>query len=225
MGTLPKETLIIGDVKARVDETISKHRRRLNVILLMLGILVMMAEDHRWLVRLGNDEALVVIGWMLVITGFVVRLWSALYLGGRKNRQLVTTGPYAVVRNPLYAGNLISAAGLGVLSESLLAGLFVLGGAALIYRETISYEERKLLKKFGEDYRRYRRQVPMLIPRRDNIHKLIHAEDIHQVSYRNIRRELIKGLWLLAGAAGLQMGAEMIEHLQSVHQFAPYFRF
>lgn len=201
----------------RLYEAISKHRRMLNSLLAFVGIFVMVIEDHSWLHRLGDDEVLAVIGWILVAAGIVVRHWAALYLAGHKNRQLVTSGPYALVRNPLYAGNLVATAGLVLLSESAVAGLLVLTGLTVTFLATIGYEERRLLRKFGQDYRDYKDQVPVLIPHWKSIRRLLHSEDIHQVSYQNIRRETARALWLVVAAIALHTGAEYIEHLQALY--------
>jgi protein-S-isoprenylcysteine O-methyltransferase Ste14 len=205
--------------KDRLYEFISKHRRMLNALLGCIGILVMVTENRHWLQQFGGGEALAVVGWILVVAGAGVRHWAALYLGGHKNRQLITKGPYELVRNPLYAGNLIAATGLVLLSESAVAGLFVLTGLTLIFLATIGYEERKLLRNFGEDYQNYKDQVPMLIPHWNNIRQMLDSQDGHQISYRNIRREIVRGLWLIVAAVGLLASVAIIKHLQATYPF------
>jgi protein-S-isoprenylcysteine O-methyltransferase Ste14 len=53
------------------------------------------------------------------------RTWCSLDISGRKKRELVTVGPYALVRNPLYIFTLLEAFGIGAQSGSMLsAGWF-----------------------------------------------------------------------------------------------------
>ncbi|HEY1271546.1 MAG TPA: isoprenylcysteine carboxylmethyltransferase family protein [Terriglobales bacterium] len=81
-----------------------------------------------------------------------------------KNAQLTTTGPYAYVRNPLYLGSIVIAAGFGVAARSwwIAAGLAVM--FAGIYVPVIRGEEAFLREKFVE-YGEYARHVPRLFPR------------------------------------------------------------
>ena len=81
-------------------------------------------------------------------------------------QELVTTGLYAYVRNPMVSGWLSGMFGVGVLLGSIaLTFIFTPLFAILnvIYLKAI--EERELEKKFGEEYLRYKEKVPMFIPR------------------------------------------------------------
>ena len=101
--------------------------------------------------------------WLPVsLVGLWLRGWAAGHLA--KNQQLVNTGPYAYLRNPLYLGTLLVAAGLVLASrEPILALLF---GAVfvLIYLPVIEQEEQHLRKLFPE-FEDYANQVPLLRPR------------------------------------------------------------
>ena len=93
--------------------------------------------------------------------GLVVRAWAAGHLA--KNERLATGGPYAFVRNPLYLGTLLVAAGLAMASRRV--GLAVLFAAVflLVYLPVIELEEQHLRKLFP-DYDDYARRVPALRP-------------------------------------------------------------
>ena len=98
----------------------------------------------------------------LVIPGLWLRGYAAGYV--KKNAELTMTGPYAHVRNPLYLGSILIAAGFAVALGSwwfagVLAGFFL-----LIYVPVIAGEERFLRGEFLE-YEWYSRRVPRLIPR------------------------------------------------------------
>jgi protein-S-isoprenylcysteine O-methyltransferase Ste14 len=80
-------------------------------------------------------------------------------------RYLVTTGPYAYTRNPILLGVLflIVATALFARSKAGLALAPLTAGVAILY--LMLFEENALLRRFGDDYRRYRRCVPLLLPR------------------------------------------------------------
>ena len=93
--------------------------------------------------------------------GLLLRAWAAGHLA--KNQKLTTGGPYAYVRNPLYLGTLVVAAGLAIACRS--PGLAVLFGLVFlfIYLPVIMLEEQHLRELFPE-FEQYARKVPALIP-------------------------------------------------------------
>jgi protein-S-isoprenylcysteine O-methyltransferase Ste14 len=110
-------------------------------------------------------------GWGLVlVTTFLIhhfdlfglrQVW--LYLLGRPYRPLsfVTPGPYRLVRHPLYLGWLFAFWSTPRMTAAHL--VFAIATTAYILI-AIQLEERDLIDLFGDRYRRYRRQVSMLIP-------------------------------------------------------------
>jgi protein-S-isoprenylcysteine O-methyltransferase Ste14 len=93
--------------------------------------------------------------------GLALRAWAAGHLA--KNQQLTTGGPYAHVRNPLYLGTLVVAAGLALACRSLgLAILFALV-FLFIYLPVIVLEEQHLRELFP-DFERYAQTVPAFLP-------------------------------------------------------------
>jgi len=86
--------------------------------------------------------------------------------------QLVTTGPYAYVRNPMLSGVFALLFGFGVLFGS--ASLLVLFTPLFIFInvwELKAIEEPELLKRLGEDYIEYRKMTPMFFPSFSSIFK------------------------------------------------------
>jgi protein-S-isoprenylcysteine O-methyltransferase Ste14 len=112
-----------------------------------------------------------VLGLAVLAASTVFTLWARFSLGTmwsnapqvKDYHQLRTHGPYAVTRHPIYTGVL----GM-LLGATLLSGIgqwIVLFPAALIVFEVkIRMEEPLMLATFPDDYPRYRRQVPQLIP-------------------------------------------------------------
>jgi protein-S-isoprenylcysteine O-methyltransferase Ste14 len=95
------------------------------------------------------------------IVGLLIRAWAAGHL--EKNMQLAETGPYAYVRNPLYIGTLLVAAGLVAASRRLVLGAIFGAVFLFVYLPAIELEEQHLRKLFPE-YDAYARRVPALIP-------------------------------------------------------------
>jgi protein-S-isoprenylcysteine O-methyltransferase Ste14 len=98
----------------------------------------------------------------LVIPGLWLRGYAAGYV--KKNQELTTTGPYAHVRNPLYLGSILMAAGFAVALESWAVGVALAVMFVAIYVPVIASEERFLRATFA-GFDDYCRRVPRLIPR------------------------------------------------------------
>lgn len=115
-------------------------------------------EDSLW------DTAIGLSGLFLLLAATGGRIWANLHLSGKKNRTLVTEGPFSLTRNPLYFFSLLGFVGAGMAFESLaLAALFTVA-FFLSHVPTVRAEERRLEELFGEPYRRYCSQVPRFIP-------------------------------------------------------------
>ena len=105
-------------------------------------------------------EALGLVLMLLCIAG---RSLCSLYIGGRKCSELVTSGPYSVVRNPLYFFSLLGAIGAGMQSGSLLIGAFVGLACFAIFHRLILREEQFLSRQFPQ-FSHYRASAPRWIP-------------------------------------------------------------
>jgi protein-S-isoprenylcysteine O-methyltransferase Ste14 len=102
------------------------------------------------------------VGLPVSILGLALRAWAAGHL--EKNTTLADGGPYAYVRNPLYIGTLLTAAGLVIASRRWELGVLFAIVFLLIYLPVVELEEQHLRKLFPE-YENYARAVPKLIPR------------------------------------------------------------
>ena len=142
------------------------RRRVLTPKVLFLPVFVVaLISHHAW-----REEGLLnlwfeVTALTLVVIGAIGRIWVSAYIAGRKNQELVTHGPYAIVRNPLYMFSFFAFVGAGLAFESFtFAALF----AALFFAThlpAILNEERFLREKFGAKFDAYAQAVPRLIPR------------------------------------------------------------
>jgi len=125
------------------------------------------------------NAASVAIGVPLAVAGELVRCWAVGYSGVTTRHdavtapELVTAGPYAHVRNPLYLGNFVTAAGFaiaftGANSGAARAALIAvaLGAMLALYAVIVPHEEAFLRAQFGEAFERYCARVPRLVPQR-----------------------------------------------------------
>jgi protein-S-isoprenylcysteine O-methyltransferase Ste14 len=101
------------------------------------------------------------LGFPFSMLGLVLRGWATGHL--EKNLQLAESGPYAYVRNPLYLGTLLVAAGLVIAARRwILAALFA-AVFLLVYLPVIELEEQHLRKLFPA-FASYSQRVPALWP-------------------------------------------------------------
>ncbi len=110
------------------------------------------------------------LGGAIVLLGELIRLWAAGFI--KKYRvsavdadELVTGGPYAHVRNPLYWGNFFIGLGFAVIANWWPAYVLFASVYFYIYSSVIPHEEDYLRETFGRVYERYCESVPRLIPR------------------------------------------------------------
>ena len=101
----------------------------------------------------------------LVVSGYLVWAGLAIVFGERRETPVVIRkGVFNVVRHPIYLSEILLYLGCLMLSLSLAAACIL--PAAIAFLHYISrHEEKLLLARFGEEYERYIRDVPMWIPR------------------------------------------------------------
>jgi protein-S-isoprenylcysteine O-methyltransferase Ste14 len=115
-----------------------------------------------------------IVGGVLLVAGEAIRFWGVAIAGAETRTTgpvggtfLITTGPFAFVRNPLYAGNMTMYAGIGVMSLALFPWL--LGVAAVWfyaqYVLIVQKEEEYLRERFGSPYEEYCKHVRRFVPR------------------------------------------------------------
>ena len=116
----------------------------------------------------GLHEVITMVGWALVSTATVGRLWCSLYLRSRKSKYLCQAGPYSLCRNPLYAFAFVGGTGIAVVSDR--AVLMILFPVLFwgCYIPVIRAEERRLSELFRGQYEAYCARVPRIIPRFKN---------------------------------------------------------
>lgn len=104
------------------------------------------------------------LGTLAIFVAIAGRGWSLLYIGGRKNSELVTTGPYSVTRNPLYFFSLVGIAGIGAQTGSLLSMAMLVLAAWFAFDMAMRGEDAYLGSRYGGSFDNYRACVPRLVP-------------------------------------------------------------
>ncbi|HET9863251.1 MAG TPA: isoprenylcysteine carboxylmethyltransferase family protein [Steroidobacteraceae bacterium] len=99
-------------------------------------------------------------GFVCVALACLGRIWTSVFIAGHKDVELVTRGPYARCRHPLYACSVLGAFGLGLASRSwlLCAGVVILIAALVIY--AAACEEQFLADAFPDAFRDYLARTP-----------------------------------------------------------------
>ena len=115
-----------------------------------------------WLVQLGLALTVAGIAFAIWARMWIVDNWSS-DVTLKRDHELIVTGPYALVRHPIYTGILLALLGtaLAVGEWRALLGVAIAAGA---YWRKLTIEEAVMRRQFGEAYARYAARVPALIP-------------------------------------------------------------
>lgn len=168
-----------------------KYRISTTRILGILSTLLILFSAHRWHPSLLQQMGLELIAFVLVLAATFGRIWTLSYISGHKKRDLITEGPYSVMRNPLYFFSFIGAIGLGIATLSILLLAALLITFALYYPLVIRHEEDQLTEVHGEAYRNYRRKAPLFIPRPS----LYREPAEYAVNARMFRKAFLSVMW------------------------------
>lgn len=93
---------------------------------------------------------------------YIGRNWSSA-VTLKQNHELIRTGPYRLVRHPIYAGLILALTGTAI-AIGEVRGLIAVPPAIAAWRHKANTEERLMQQQFGAGYERYRREVKGLIP-------------------------------------------------------------
>jgi protein-S-isoprenylcysteine O-methyltransferase Ste14 len=118
-----------------------------------------------------DNPTVAVAGVALTYAGIALAIWARIILGRnwsatvtiKQDHQLIRSGPYSVVRHPIYSGLLLALLGTA-LDVGELRALAAVGIALLIWLFKSRTEERFMVEQFGEEYEDYRRHTRALVP-------------------------------------------------------------
>jgi protein-S-isoprenylcysteine O-methyltransferase Ste14 len=111
------------------------------------------------------------IGAAITALGLLFAVWARVHIGRnwsgvvtvKEGHDLVDTGPYSLVRHPIYTGLIVAFIGSAVARAEWRGVLAVLIAWAALWRK-LRFEERWMRETFGERYTAYARRVPALVP-------------------------------------------------------------
>jgi protein-S-isoprenylcysteine O-methyltransferase Ste14 len=111
------------------------------------------------------------IGAVVSVLGLGFAIWARMYLGSnwsspvtiKRDHELITGGPYGLVRHPIYTGLLTGFLGTAI-AIGQVRGLVALAFVFAILWIKLSLEERWMRLQFGEVYEQYAQRVPALVP-------------------------------------------------------------
>lgn len=118
----------------------------------------------------AENIGLKIVGWIGVLASFAFFLWSVAYLGVRRSflyrsleDELVTEGPYGLVRHPQFLAGILTCLFGSLIYSSYFAFVNVIVFAIALWVLSI-LEERELVAHFGDLYREYATRVPRMVP-------------------------------------------------------------
>jgi len=157
-------------------ERISKWYIQRSILLFILAIIAIIIIAHfepgLLLLRLYPDTlADGIVAIIITTVGLLFASWARVHLGRnwsslvmiKTGHHLITTGPYRIVRNPMYTGLLTAFIGVVVAIGEVAALIVILVVIPGVWMK-IKAEEEILEEKFGEEYLTYKSQVKALIP-------------------------------------------------------------
>jgi len=115
-----------------------------------------------WATTPGHQRLL--IGFGIAIAGQLFRTYAAGTIF--KNRKLASTGAYALVRHPLYLGNILILGGFALAASHLVVTAVIILFFLIWYPATIRYEDAKLERIFEDDWRNWSKGTNAVFPGR-----------------------------------------------------------
>jgi len=108
---------------------------------------------------------------LITALGLLFTVWARVHLGRnwsgtvtiKQEHELITSGPYAIVRHPIYTGLIVGFIGSAMARGEWRGVLAVFVAWAALWRK-LRLEERWMVERFGERYTAYCRRVPALVP-------------------------------------------------------------
>lgn len=140
--------------------------RALIVVVAVILIRLRVFRGH----GLNTDPWRAALGLALFALGLGFAIWARVHIGRnwgtpmtqKDEPELVTSGPYHLIRHPIYAGILV--AGLGTSVALSWLGLIAVGLAGVYFVYSATVEERYLTSQFPDTYPAYKRSAKMLLP-------------------------------------------------------------
>ena len=143
---------------------------RIRAVIIVVVVVLIRTGAFRGHGGIQNDPWRAGVGLVLFALGLAFAIWARMNIGRnwgtpmmqKEKPELVTSGPYRLVRHPIYSGILTAGVGTAIGLGWYWLIAVILAGIYFIYSATV--EERYLTERFPERYPAYKRSTKMLIP-------------------------------------------------------------
>jgi len=183
-----------------MQQFVARHRIGISRVLFAIVLGLILLTRHRYVepgLWTGVTGAL---GFVALIVAALGRLWCSVYICGYKTARVISTGPYSVVRNPLYVFSLIGAVGIGLVTHSLLVIAAILVIFLGVYPLTVADEEARLEEALGEEYLAYKARTPRFVPAPGQFSNV----DTYSINVPPLQRAFLDAVWFPLGYLALQ---------------------
>ncbi len=196
IARLPKERLVRKCVppseNAPADpmkiHTVQAIRKIVFYVVVVAGVFVVAVTSSITPSGTTAHELIEWIGIVLIVVCILGRTWSSLYIGGRKIEEFVQTGPYSIMRNPLYFFSCLGAVGVGMQVGTVVLGLVCGLLAYVVFYLVILREEELLTERYGATYRSLSRAGAALLSQSVAVARRRDADDPAAAGADDLRR-------------------------------------
>ncbi|HUB24380.1 MAG TPA: isoprenylcysteine carboxylmethyltransferase family protein, partial [Tepidisphaeraceae bacterium] len=218
--------------KTRFRENI--FQRFEHTIPLYAGLFLELHSRHTPLIhgRLYDNDGIDSLGVMIVFGGLAFAVWARIHLGRnwsgiitlKRGHRLIRTGPYQFVRHPIYTGMIAAAIGTAMTNSTGDAWVGLIPVLLSCYFKSLR-EEKLMTGEFGDEYRKFKAEVPGLVPykaiglllaawRRQRAEQAIQSKAFAQAALRSeqYRTAGIMGILVFIGAASAIRSVFIHEH-------------
>jgi len=151
-------------------------------VVIIPSLLVYLSSLENGKVSISEYPVFLVIGGLIALCGISLEFWTV-WVQFHKARgtpipimatkKLLTDKPYSFCRNPMVLGHILFYAGISIIVRSYLSAGAAAAFALFLIVWIKAFEEKEMALRFGEDYMRYKKETPFLIPR---VYRLINKD-------------------------------------------------
>src|SRR4030043_320504 len=180
-------------MKQDIIQFAAKYRTFISRILVGFLFIFIFISEGSW----SNDRILAlmidVFAFILILICTFGRLWASIYICGYKEEAVISSGPYSMVRHPLYFFSFMGVLGLCLTTGNSVVTLVIMTTYIIYYPLVILDEEATLKRKLGKKYEEFIKKTPRFIP-----NPALFKEPEHYTVYPKIfRRSLMDIVWFM----------------------------
>jgi protein-S-isoprenylcysteine O-methyltransferase Ste14 len=144
--------------------------RVLIILFLVVGLIFRINGFLRFISMEFMDPTIKIIGLILTSFGLGIAVWARICLGAnwgvpmslKKDPELITAGPYRLIRHPIYSGILLALLGTGLANMFIWFVILVIAAIYFVY--SAQEEEKRLTQLLPIDYPEYKKHTKAMIP-------------------------------------------------------------